>query len=109
MNRFTIFPNLYRNIRQDGSLQEVTEWSVEDQEISLDVLVLSWAMLLRSFTDDEFPVFALDGEPVRADLSTRTFYKVETESTVQADQGCTAVCTQGPQTRDLQSLQGRFP
>ena len=109
MNRFTIFPNLYRNIRQDGSLQEVIEWSVECQEISLDVLVLSWAMLLQSFTDDEFPVFTLDGEPVRADLSTRTFYNVETESIVQADQGCTAVCTQGPQIRDLQSLQGRFP
>ncbi|CAI7665164.1 unnamed protein product [Penicillium glandicola] len=67
MDRFTQFPA----VNDDGDDVHIVPWQV-DAQLPSDILALSWAVLLRAFTTDENPVFLLNGEPVKADLSAQT-------------------------------------
>ena len=89
MNRYTqLLP--FTNGHGESAGQEASvEWQLH-HAVSTNVIVLSWAALLHAFTNDESPVFVLNGNPVKADLSTGTFEPVS----VDADYGsgaCTAV------------------
>lgn len=76
----------------DGLSQKVSApWHLNSQSLPADVLVLSWADLLYAFTGDESPVFALNGNPVKADLSFRTVESVELDLASDAADRGTAI------------------
>ncbi|KAL1967788.1 hypothetical protein VTN77DRAFT_2477 [Rasamsonia byssochlamydoides] len=108
MNRFTPFPDIYPKAGQNLSRSE-TEWRLDGPAIPLEVLVLSWASLLSSFTGEEYPVFALNGEPVKADLYTKSFQPSRLDSTAQEVEGYTAIVTDNLQNASSQAAQAPFP
>ncbi|KAJ5770743.1 uncharacterized protein N7511_002794 [Penicillium nucicola] len=67
MDRFTQFPV----VNDDGHAVHVLPWQV-DAQLPAELLAMSWAVLLRAFTTDDTPVFLLNGNPVKADLSAQT-------------------------------------
>lgn len=56
----------------DGLAEQVSvQWQLDVPSIPVEILALSWADLLYSFTGAENPVFTLNGAPVKVDLSSR--------------------------------------
>lgn len=69
MDRFTHFPTL---TSADGAVRVVLPWSLDTQRLPIELIALAWADLLRSSTNEQSPVFLLNGAPVKADLVART-------------------------------------
>lgn len=89
---YTQFPSLSPEER--GVSDPVTiSWDTDGTCIPLDILVLSWAVLLRSLTGEDYPTFILDGQPVQADLSTWSFKPIEQEVLLQDAGGCSGIFT----------------
>ena len=67
--RYTEFPNL-------SDCRRNTEWQEGQDErlveigggTSPDLLKISWAILLRSYTEEKAPIFKFNGRSVRVDL-----------------------------------------
>jgi hypothetical protein len=78
-DRYTSFPDLDHG--QEGVPHVATTcWNVDGVQFSTDILVLSWGFILQGFTGELNPVFSLDGEPVKADVSSRTFQKIQADT-----------------------------
>ncbi|OAX83260.1 hypothetical protein ACJ72_02381 [Emergomyces africanus] len=70
--RYTSFPDLdYGQEDLPGSV--AVDWKVETCPLTADILILSWATLLKSVTGHECPTFCFDGQPIKADLAAGTF------------------------------------
>lgn len=82
---YTRFPNLSPK-ESDVCEPTTIPWGTDGSCISLEILVLSWAALLHSFTREEHPTFILDGDPVQADLSSWSFKPIGTDTLFQ-DEG----------------------
>lgn len=85
----------------DLSQQVSVQWQLDEHAVPVDVLVLSWAALLYSFTGDGCPVFALNGNPVKADLSSRTFRPISLDVDSDVSGRCTAVYLEDSQALGL--------
>lgn len=90
MERYT---QLLPFVTGSGDRQVSVHWQLDDHTHTLpvDVLVLSWAALLYSFTGDECPVFALNGNPVKVDLASRTIQSDSLDVDSDVSDRCTAV------------------
>lgn len=91
---YTQFPDLNP---EERDVSEVTTipWGTDGTGIPLDTLTLSWAALLRSFTGEEYPTFILDGVPVQADLTERSFNPIRPEVLMQEGGGYCGIFTNG--------------
>ncbi|KAJ5815263.1 AMP-dependent synthetase/ligase [Penicillium riverlandense] len=87
MDRYTQFPV------SDGEAvaPAVVPWQLDELFLPSDVYVRSWASLLHAFTTDEHPVFRLNTEPVKVDLSTRTIQPAVLDAASDASERHTAV------------------
>lgn len=99
----TKFPNIYPTTEDDSTETEVA-WrcTTQDQTVSFETLVLSWAALLQAYTGDEQPVFVLNQRTVRANLGQRNFALIPLEQTEQAeDTSYTDINISGQDVDDL--------
>ena len=78
-DRYTCFPHLDYGHERVPQLT-TARWKADGIQFSVDILVLSWAVILHAFTGELHPVFSLDGEAVRADCSARTFSKIHADT-----------------------------
>lgn len=69
MNRLTQFPPVMGG---DGAGRASFSWPLDSKQLPKEVIALSWADLLRSFTTEQSPMFILNDAPVKADLFART-------------------------------------
>ena len=77
----------------DTSQRASVQWQLDGYALPTDVLALAWADLLYSFTGDECPVFVLDGDPVKADVFSRTFRSISSDLSPHGSDRCTALFT----------------
>ena len=82
---------------QDASVQ----WQLGEHALPTDALVLAWADLLSSFTGDECPVFVLNGNPVKVDLTARTFRTISLDMGPHGSDRCTALSIEGSSSTGL--------
>lgn len=87
MDRFTQLPPFPGDESQPTSI----EWHLNAPVLPVDVSVLSWAALLHSFTNNETPVFTLNGLPVKVDFSARTIHAVALDTGLDVSESYTAV------------------
>lgn len=83
--RYTSFPDLDYG-REEAPSSIAIDWEVENCRLTVDVLILSWASLLKSVTGHECPTFCFDGQPIKANLATGNFQTVDLYEGMQ-DQG----------------------
>lgn len=88
MNRLTQFPPV---TGEDGAVSAPFSWSSESKQLPNEVIALSWATLLRSFTTEQCPVFILNDMPVKADLLARTIQPATLEVVPEQSINHTAV------------------
>lgn len=90
--RYTTFPDL--DYGQEEVPRSITiAWRVERCQLVVDVLILSWASLLKSVTGHECPTFCFDGQPIEADLNTATFQTVCLDTHVRGHGNYTGIFT----------------
>lgn len=81
---FTQFPDLGSTVSaEEPDSDNSISWQFDAFDLPKEIIVLSWAALLSSFTEVSEPVFTLDGKPVKVDLVGRTCKDVEIEDTQQ--------------------------
>lgn len=102
MDRYTSFPQFHSCGEDPISSGTTVEWELPGDSISKEVLALSWANLLRSFTGVEYPVFSLDKRPVRADLSAGTIHEITSDLAPHPDSTHTAIITERAHDISLQ-------
>lgn len=79
IDRCTQFPDLSPQSQLNPHAEGVT-WEHEVKPLPLEILVLSWATLVHSFTGDPNPVFYVDNEAIKVDLTRWTFGKTKVET-----------------------------
>jgi amino acid adenylation domain-containing protein len=81
------FPNIYPTTG-DVSTETEVAWcyTTEEQNISFETLVLSWAALLHAYTGEEQPVFVLNHRTVRANIGQRNFAPTPLQQTGQTEE-----------------------
>ena len=84
----------------DGAARAILSCPVDHFRISVDLIALSWALLLRSFTTEDHPVFLLNGSPVKADLIARTIHPVAPDALSEISVNPTAVIIQDSSDQD---------
>lgn len=87
--RFTRFPNLHDTINPDQ--QNAVFSATWPLGLPNDLLVLSWAVLLHSYTGIASPVFSFDGQAVQADLQLASWVKVDVEDASGQDPSHTSL------------------
>ncbi|KAJ5151010.1 Nonribosomal peptide synthase sidC [Penicillium canariense] len=93
MERFTPFPAIDGPAGQSGNdaVRAILSWPVHTAHLPLELLALSWAVLLRAFTTEESPVFLLNGQPIKADLFTRIIQPATLDARAELSAKHTAV------------------
>ncbi|EEP76043.1 predicted protein [Uncinocarpus reesii 1704] len=89
---YTAFPELDYAERCIPRFTQV-DWNCGTPSLSLDVLVHSWAGVLRALTGEEVLVFNLDGEPIKVGPEQRSLQKATTCSPGKT--GYTGISTVG--------------
>ncbi|KAL1958105.1 hypothetical protein VTO42DRAFT_5145 [Malbranchea cinnamomea] len=91
-SRYTAFPDLNYG---DELVPECTTvpWTCGDSRPAISTLVLSWAAVLGSLAGEENPIFSLDNEPIRVDLDTGTYRKVQVDESQNTSLGFTGIYT----------------
>ncbi|PGH18000.1 hypothetical protein AJ80_04621 [Polytolypa hystricis UAMH7299] len=90
--RYTGFPDLDYG-QEPIPAKTSVDWQAPAAELSIETIILSWASLLQSLTGKECPVFCANGEPVKADLSARSFERVNLDSTLERHGRYTGIFT----------------
>lgn len=86
---FTKFPNLFDTAKTNsGRAALQARWPVS---LPQEILILSWASLLQSYTGVAEPVFSFEGQAVRVCASLGTWNKVETEGLNEGDRHYTSI------------------
>jgi hypothetical protein len=75
--RYTIFPNLYDTINSRQAQARLQ--SVWPASLPQEILILSWATLLQSYTSITDPVFSFDGKATQVNRSLGSWTEVEIE------------------------------
>ncbi|PGH30054.1 hypothetical protein GX50_07184 [[Emmonsia] crescens] len=88
--RYTSFPDLDYG-REEAPSSIAIDWEVENCRLTVDVLILSWASLLKSVTGHECPTFCFDGQPIKANLATGNF-----QTSMLPPPGCHLAVTYDP-------------
>lgn len=91
MDRFTHFPAVTGD---DGAARALLPCRVDTRHLSIELIALSWAHLLRSFTTEPSPVFPLNGTPVKADLIVRKIQPATLDAVSELSADHTAVVTE---------------
>ncbi len=82
--RYTRFPNLFSTVKSkqaQGTLQ--SQWPLL---LPQELLILSWAALLQSYTGIAEPVFSFDGKAIQVDVLCGSWSEVQVEDALgQAD------------------------
>lgn len=91
MDRFTHFPAVTGD---DGAARALLPCRVDTRHLPIELIALSWAQLLRSFTTESSPVFLLNGVPVKADLITRKIQAAKLDAVSELSANHTAVVTE---------------
>ncbi|WEW57918.1 hypothetical protein PRK78_003385 [Emydomyces testavorans] len=87
---YTLFPELdYAEEPFPASVK--VDWNCEISDLDLDVVVRSWAAVLRALTGEQIPVFILDGEPVKVDPAQMGFQKAEIDDSNKTKIGYTGI------------------
>jgi hypothetical protein len=95
--RYTKFPDL--SSPYDGGNSSGTSYSWDaDFDVPEEVLVLSWASLLQSYTGSEEPVFRVATNAVQVNLLKRTISRIEAASPVPSGCEWTGVLAQKVRT-----------
>lgn len=85
----------------------VVPWQLDAPFLPSDVYVRSWARLLHAFTMDEHPVFWVNTQPVKVDLSTRTIQPAVLDVAPDASERHTAVIIEaGPSSTQAPAAGG---
>ncbi|KLJ10032.1 hypothetical protein EMPG_14550 [Blastomyces silverae] len=94
--RYTSFPELDYGQEEVPSSIAIS-WNVGNCQLAVDVLILSWASLLKSVTGHECPTFCLDGQSIKADLDAGTFQPVHLDKWLSLPpSGCNLAVTYDP-------------
>jgi hypothetical protein len=86
---YTKFPNLYDVVscdQQRGALNTV--WPLD---LPNELLILSWATLLQSYTDTADPVFLFDGQAIQVDVALGSWTEVQFEDTIEHERRHTSL------------------
>lgn len=82
--RYTYFPNLFDSIKSKHAQATLeTDWPIS--RLPQELLIHSWATLLRSYTGITEPVFLLEGTAVQVDLARNSWNEVEVDGTKLED------------------------
>ncbi|KAF7504018.1 hypothetical protein GJ744_002897 [Endocarpon pusillum] len=86
---YTKFPNLFDTAKtKSGRVALQTKWPVS---LPQEILILSWASLLQSYTSITEPVFSFEGQAVQANTFLGSWNKVEAEGVNERDDHHTSV------------------
>ncbi|OJD13322.1 hypothetical protein AJ78_06213 [Emergomyces pasteurianus Ep9510] len=88
--RYTSFPDLDYGQEKVPSSAAI-DWKVENCQLTVDMLILSWASWLKSVTGQEFPIFCFDGQPIKANLVAGTY-----QTLLPPPPGCSLAVTYDP-------------
>lgn len=88
MDRFTQFSAL---TVAEGAVRARSTWPVETAALPTELLALSWACLLHSLTNEEFPVFLLNGSPIKVDPFGRSIQPATIDAVSESSTRHTAV------------------
>lgn len=88
LTTYTKFPNLYDTV--DCHRQTVTCHAEWPRSLPKELLILSWAVLLRSYTRIADPVFLFDGKAMKVDIPQSSWAEVEVEGVGERDWSHTA-------------------
>ena len=83
--RYTKFPDLWSPFNEEDPSDASYLWDA-DFNVPEEVLILSWASLLQSYTGSEEPVFAVATNDVKVDLLNQTISRVKAAPSVPG--GC---------------------
>lgn len=72
LSKCTAFPNLYSSKQVVGGPNTCEEYLVHGLTAPSEVLLISWAIILRSYTGDDVLVFRSDNQLVQVDSSDWT-------------------------------------
>lgn len=75
--RYTNFPNLYDTVKSKyGQATLQADWPIS---LPQEILILSWATLLQSYTSITEPVFSFEGRAVQVNAPLGPWNEVEVE------------------------------
>ncbi|KAJ6134331.1 hypothetical protein N7523_000653 [Penicillium sp. IBT 18751x] len=97
MEVLTAFPPVTGD---DGAASVILSCPVDHSRLPADLIALCWALVLRSFTTEEYPVFLLNGSPVKADLRAQTIHPVALDALWETSVSHTAVIIQDSSDQD---------
>ncbi|KAK2807041.1 NRPS [Emmonsiellopsis sp. PD_5] len=93
--RYTSFPDL--DYGQDEVPSYITTaWSVEDCQLPVETLAISWAFLLKSITGQENPILCLNGQPIKVNLDTGNSKTVQLDESIHGQGTYTGIFTVDP-------------
>jgi hypothetical protein len=75
--RYTNFPNLYDTVNSKHAQARLQ--SVWPASLPQEILILSWAILLQSYTSITEPVFSFDGKATQINIKLGSWTEVEIE------------------------------
>ncbi|PGH01201.1 hypothetical protein GX51_05397 [Blastomyces parvus] len=90
--RYTSFPELDYGQEEVPSSIAIS-WNAGTCQLAVDVLILSWASLLKSVTGHECPTFCLDGQSIKVDPDAGTFETVQLDKWGQGGRSYTGIFT----------------
>ena len=86
---YTNFPNLYGTIKSKHTQATLQlDWFVSPPQ---EILILSWATLLQSYTSTTEPVFLFEGKAIQVNLPVSSWTEVEVEDASAQDGHHTAI------------------
>ncbi len=89
---YTRFPNLFDTAKtKSGTASLQAEWPVS---VPQEILILSWASLLQSYTSIREPVFSFEGQAVQVNGPCGTWNVVEAEGLNERDDRHTSIALQ---------------
>jgi ferricrocin synthase len=106
-NRLTQLPDIYPT--GDNTTETKLSWSYLNGSpaFSVETVVLSWAALLHAYTGDELPVFAVNQQAVKANLTEKNFAAVSLPETEETQYTAVNILGQKGEDGLLQSDAGR--
>ena len=86
---YTKFPNLFDTAKTNsGRVALQAKWPVS---LPQEILILSWASLLQSYTSITEPVFSFEGQAVQVNAFLGSWNKIEAESVNERDDHHTSI------------------
>ncbi|EAW06285.1 nonribosomal siderophore peptide synthase SidC [Aspergillus clavatus NRRL 1] len=88
MDRFTQLPP-FTSENAVATQGNSIPWAWDGPALSSQIYISSWANLLFALTADESPVFMVNGRPVKADLSSKTYHPATLDAGTEVSESYT--------------------